>query len=165
MARRKNRPPAPDRGRDWSRPNPATDFNPAGENTPFSNPRLPRRTQGNSRYISQANLADQLLSVAHLVSLPSLSAPPQEWPSIARRTPRVYLPPRPATGYGPKPNKALYGPFASLKTLHTPEAFRARHCLDRKSRREVLFALRKAGKSGIGRNKRWRRTQASNYHC
>lgn len=38
-------------------------------------------------------------------------------------------------------------------------------CVRRKARREVLFALRRAGWSGSAQKRFWRRTEESNYSC
>lgn len=38
-------------------------------------------------------------------------------------------------------------------------------CVRRKQRKEVLFALSIAGRSGVGRGKRWRRNAQSSYRC
>lgn len=122
----------------------------------------------NAEALPRADLAVRRLLEAfgrppgYLPTFPRPPSSPTPLPFKKRGIPRVYLPPAPTHGRIRKPSAPS---FASLKALHTPEAYRARHCLDRKTRREVLFALRIPGKSGIGRGKRWRRTAASHYSC
>lgn len=42
---------------------------------------------------------------------------------------------------------------------------RVQVCVRRQIRRQVMFAHRYAGRSGLGRGRRWRRTEESNYSC
>lgn len=42
---------------------------------------------------------------------------------------------------------------------------RVQVCVRRRIRRSVMFALDKAGRRGLGRGRRWRRTEESNYSC
>lgn len=42
---------------------------------------------------------------------------------------------------------------------------RVQFCVSRKQRRQVLFAQRIAGKRGVGRGKRWRRSSTSSWRC
>lgn len=53
----------------------------------------------------------------------------------------------------------------SWRAVLAEAPYRVRFCVQRKSRREVLFAFRRAGYSGSARKSRWRRTSNSNYGC
>lgn len=57
--------------------------------------------------------------------------------------------------------------FDPLKTLTLTGLKHQNFCHKRQTRKEVLFALRKAGRSGSspGRNKRYNRNYLSNYSC
>lgn len=50
-----------------------------------------------------------------------------------------------------------------LPEVHLPA--RVRFCVQRKQRREVLFALKRAGFRGSAPKKRYRRNASSNYRC
>lgn len=56
----------------------------------------------------------------------------------------------------------IMAPFGSLRIM-APR--RVLFCLRRKVRKEVMFALRIAGKRGVGAGKRWRRTENSQWRC
>lgn len=156
MARRKShiRGPAPG---DYSRSIRRPDYPSAGESFFDSNPRLPRAYEADRRPVEPLERPLPYLP-------PYLSPTNATYPTYSPyRKARVYVPP---VTYGRK-SKALplAQQFQSLKALHTPEAYRAKHCLDRRQRREVLFATKQAGKSGAQRGKRYRRTASSNYSC
>lgn len=72
---------------------------------------------------------------------------------------------------GPRPTKPMLGPLSRSYFLTGDLPSRVRFCVQRKQRREVLFAYRKAGYSGSGRG-RWngfrrsyRRFASSGYAC
>lgn len=157
MAKRKpaSRGPAPG---DYSRSIRRPDSPRTGGSFFDPNRRLPRAYKADRRPIE---LLEQLQTN-------QLYTPPvteRFYPPLIQssRPPRVHLPP---VNYGRK-LKALptSRQFRSLKALHTPEAYRAKHCLDRKQRREVLFAYGRAGLSGKQIGKRYRRTASSSYSC
>lgn len=52
-----------------------------------------------------------------------------------------------------------------LKQLRMLAPRRVLFCLRRKVRKEVMFALKIAGRRGVGVGKRWRRTENSNWRC
>lgn len=56
----------------------------------------------------------------------------------------------------------IMAPFGQLR-IFAPR--RVLFCLRRKVRKEVLFALRIAGRRGVGAGKRWRRTAESSWRC
>lgn len=55
--------------------------------------------------------------------------------------------------------------FEPLRSLSIRVPTRTRLCLQRRSRREVLFAYRKAGFSGSAPRRHYKRTQNSQYRC
>lgn len=55
--------------------------------------------------------------------------------------------------------------FQSLHKLQMRAPSRVLFCLRRKQRKEVLFARGVAGRRGVGRGRRWRRTGDSAYSC
>lgn len=84
-------------------------------------------------------------------------------PSVFRPL-AIYLPPVPQ-----KTARALtVSPSSSSSSweklrIEVPE--RVRFCVQRAQRKQVLFAARIAGTSGIGRGKAWRRTANSAWRC
>lgn len=160
MAKRKSasRGPAPG---DYSRVIRRSDLNSTGGSFFDPNRRLPRA------YKAERRLPEPLerLLTDQLIPYPYNPVTDRSYPPLfqSSRPPRVHLPP---VNYGRK-LKALptARQFRSLKALHTPEAYRAKHCLDRKQRREVLFAYGRAGLSGKQIGKRYRRTASSTYSC
>lgn len=55
--------------------------------------------------------------------------------------------------------------YAELKSLRMRAPARVLFCQQRKERREVLFAKKRAGFGGSAKKRRWRRTQNSQYGC
>lgn len=157
MAKRKTarRGPAPG---DYSRSIRRSDYPSAGGSFFDPNPWLPRAYEADRRPLEPLERPPTL-------STPYRSLNRVTYPRLIHgtRPPRVFLPP---VTYGRKAAALpLHQQFRSLKALTSPEAYRAKHCLDRKQRREVLFAFNHAGKSGQQRGKRYRRTPSSNYSC
>lgn len=65
-------------------------------------------------------------------------------------------------GMAPAPTRLHRVP---AKQLFMRAPSRVRFCVKRKERREVLFALRRAGYSGSARKRRWYRNASSQYRC
>lgn len=53
----------------------------------------------------------------------------------------------------------------ALRVLRIRSPKKVRFCFDRSVRRQVMFARGVAGRSGVGRGKRWSRTVNSQYRC
>lgn len=67
-------------------------------------------------------------------------------------------------GIRPPPIGGLRGRMPSFG-LQVRAPSRARFCLQRKQRKEVLFAYGVAGRRGVGRGKRWNRNANSQWRC
>lgn len=55
--------------------------------------------------------------------------------------------------------------YSALRELAMRAPSRTRFCIQRKARRQVLFALRRAGYAGSAKARTWRRTSNSQYAC
>lgn len=84
--------------------------------------------------------------------------------TLAQLRPRVFSPvsPPPVPRYGRRLN---FGKYSALRQLAVKLPSRVKFCLDRRERREVLFAKRLAGYSGSARKRYWNRSQNSQYSC
>lgn len=79
--------------------------------------------------------------------------------SVAASGARHGLMPRKSSPYA----KQVLRFLSWLPEVHIPS--RVAFCVRRKQRREVLFALKRAGYSGSARKGHWRRTAYSKYRC
>lgn len=112
-----------------------------GASLPDANRRLPPDTL----YSPFLGLSKRTQFFQGPVSLPRVAGP------------RIFRP--------PNVNKAVQGSARPFSFLRIAAPHRVYFCLSRKRRREVLHAFRIAGKRGIGKGKRVRRTQNSQYRC
>lgn len=65
-----------------------------------------------------------------------------------------------------RPDKPIFvGSFPAKQDFLVDLPYRARVCVRRKQRREVLFAFRRAGYAGSAPKRRYRRTSYSKYGC
>lgn len=80
-------------------------------------------------------------------------------PSPRRFLGRVWSPPAPPRRF-PRQRS-----FTGLRTLQIRVPPRVKFCIQRKERREVLFALGRAGFRGSAPKRRYRRTQNSQWRC
>lgn len=75
------------------------------------------------------------------------------------RRPQIYLPHAKRVGLLPA------GRYSALRVLQIRTPRKVLFCVRRKQRREVLFAIRRAGYSGSARKPYYRRTVNSQYRC
>lgn len=66
---------------------------------------------------------------------------------------------------GSKPYKGAVSQYSAMNLLQAIAPAKVRYCVQRKQRREVLFARRKAGYAGSAPKRRYRRTQSSLWRC
>lgn len=84
------------------------------------------------------------------------------------RVPTTYFPPvvnnPPSYKHPAKPDRRQSVNFVGWR-FQSRVPSRTWFCIRRNQRKQVLFALKIAGKRGIGRGKRWNRNHTSHYGC
>lgn len=124
-----------------------------------SSRRLPRAQER----VRQALLGRPVEEALHLFGRPSRAVYPRVVRGLSVSHKALY---RSNRARRPLPKRAKHvDPFLGFNSLVIRVPTRVKFCLRRKFRREVLFARDVAGHRGIGRGKRWIRSENSNYRC